>query len=41
MQRCGWNLVMLIIVFEQVNYRIDYSEEIFDDPSTNALLQVC
>lgn len=32
---------MLIIISKQVNYRIDYSEEIFDDPSTFASLQVC
>lgn len=33
-------LAILIVIFMQVNYRIDYSEEIFDDPAAVALLQV-
>lgn len=36
----GICLVILIIIFMQINYRIEYSEEIFDDPSAVALLEV-
>lgn len=34
------DIVDAYLAYLQVNYRIDYSEEIFDDPSALALLQV-
>ncbi|WVZ01791.1 hypothetical protein V8G54_022597 [Vigna mungo] len=33
-------IMLRYLYYKKVNYRSDYSEEIFDDPSMDALLQV-